>query len=109
MSRIEDYNTYKLIYPIFDEFKNVYVTLNNENFDMYESITKWQLFVRKFYYISSREKYYYFIREVLKDQNFINNFQKFVKKEKEEIKKEMKEIQIFYRNSYILFLLSLRT
>lgn len=109
MSRIDKYETYKVIYPVFDELKKVYVDINEENFDMYQNIDDWQLFVRKFYYTTSREKYYYFFREVLRNQNFINNFNIFIKKEKDEIEKEMKEIQIFYRNSYILFLLSLRT
>ena len=108
MSRIDKYETYKVIYPVFDELKKVYVDINEENFDMYQNIDDWQLFVLKFYYTTSREKYYYFFREVLRNQNFINNFNIFIKKEKDEIEKEMKEIQIFYRNSYILFLLSLR-
>ena len=109
MSRIDNYETCKVIYPVFDELKKVYVDINDENFDMYQNIDDWQLFVRKFYYTTSREKYYYFLREVLRNQNFINNFNIFIKKEKHEVEKEMKEIQIFYRNSYILFLLSLRT
>lgn len=105
-SNIDDYETYKLIYPIFDEIKQVYI--QNNNIDMYTNIEIWQSFLNKFYYLASKEKYNYFIKDVLKNQNFINNFHKFLKKEKHEIENEIKNIKSFYRNSYILFLLSLR-
>jgi hypothetical protein len=104
-----DYNTYEIIHCIFSDLKMSFKEMNNENFNMFKNIDTWQQFTFKFFNKNDRPKYKYFMTFVLKDKNFCNNFNNIMKMELEDIEKETKRIKTFYRNSYILFLLSIKS
>lgn len=103
-----DYDTYKIIYSIYGELKMAFKEMHDENFDLYLNFENWQKFISEFYNKNRGLKYLYFMRSVLKDKNFCNNFNKIMNMELTDIVKESNRIKTFYRNSYILFLLQIK-
>ena len=106
---LSNYNTYKIIQCIFKELKLSFKEMKNENFNMFNNIDTWQKFTYNFFIKNVTPNYRYFMRTVLSDKNFCNNFNKIMKMELDDIEKETKRIKTFYRNSYVLFLLSIKS
>lgn len=110
VSKIDIYNLYDKMETIIPELVETFNSMNDDNYNMFEPLNNWTKFVNVLYYKSkNRTKYRYFFTDIVNDKIFENHFNEVMKNIiNGKYKTIMKDIHTFYRNRYVIYLLSMR-